>query len=432
MANLLSFDQAPPFSVPLRFFLTACIFAVAAGLLLAVLGPQVFSSRWMPGLLALTHVVGTGVLLQVMVGACFQFIPVVTGANISYPRIIAALVHPLLTLATLALATAFLAKVPALFLFAAGAFSLGLGGFIVTILVALHRAPARSTLTFAFHWPLLALGVTLGLGALLAVATAYGYPLAYTQVTDTHLAWALGAWCMALLGTVATVVVPMFQMTPSYPRWFEAGFSFAMFLVAGLWSIKLLGVEVVPDVAAMVGFALIAMFALLTMRLQWKRRRKLTDTTFAFFLLAAILMLAVALLWVGRGYLGEGLIDRRIDLLLGLWMLIGILLSAVSGMLYKIIPFLCWLHIQRRGPFAKAPPNMKEMLPDHHARKQFMAHVLALCLLTVAIWVPALVRSAGVAFAVSSAWLGWNLLGALRAYRRTLNRMCAAAPHNAP
>ena len=52
---MLSFENAPPFSAPLRFFLTAPLFAVLAGLLLVIEGPVVFASRWTPGALAATH-----------------------------------------------------------------------------------------------------------------------------------------------------------------------------------------------------------------------------------------------------------------------------------------------------------------------------------------------------------------------------------------
>ena len=53
MQAVLSFDQAPPFAAPFRFFVTAPFFALIAGVLLAVLGPEAFSSRWTPGALAL-------------------------------------------------------------------------------------------------------------------------------------------------------------------------------------------------------------------------------------------------------------------------------------------------------------------------------------------------------------------------------------------
>lgn len=431
MGNHLSFDQAPAFSVPLRFFITACLFGVVAGVTLALLGPQVFLSRWMSGLLALTHLVGTGVLLQIMVGACFQFVPVVTGANIAHPRQVANVVHSLMVVATLSLAAAFIWQLALLFLIAALAFVLALGCFVVAMLSALARTPASGALSSAFKWPLLALGVTVALGALLAGAVAGGKPLSHT-ITDVHLSWALGAWSMALLGSVATVVVPMFQITPNYPRWFERGYAAALFLTAVIGSSRLLGWQTVPSVVMFLGLALLALFAVLTLVLQAKRRRKLTDTTFVYFRLSAVSILAVTLGGWGLMLDWWGELRSRIELLLGLWMLLGVLLSAMNGMLYKIVPFLCWLHIQRRGPFAVTPPNMKEMIPERRAQGQFLAHLLALALLTGALWLPSLSRGAGLAFAVSSAWMGWNLLGALRIYRRTIDRMCASVAHNEP
>ena len=69
MQALLSFDKAPPFAAPLRFFLTAPLFALLAGALLLVEGEGMFASRWTPGLLAATHLVTVGFMLQVMLGA---------------------------------------------------------------------------------------------------------------------------------------------------------------------------------------------------------------------------------------------------------------------------------------------------------------------------------------------------------------------------
>ena len=45
MQPTLSFEQAPPISVPYRFFLTAPLFGAVAGLVLAWLGPDSVRSR---------------------------------------------------------------------------------------------------------------------------------------------------------------------------------------------------------------------------------------------------------------------------------------------------------------------------------------------------------------------------------------------------
>jgi hypothetical protein len=99
---LLSFDQAPPLAAPLRFFLTAPLFAILAGLLLLWSGPDLFASRWTPAALALTHLITVGFMLQVMLGAMIQILPVVAGANMSRPLLVASLVHVAITLGAVA------------------------------------------------------------------------------------------------------------------------------------------------------------------------------------------------------------------------------------------------------------------------------------------------------------------------------------------
>ena len=93
---LLSFDQAPPLAVPPRFFLTAPLFLMLAGFLLLWQGEAALASRWAPATVALVHLFTVGFLLQVMLGALFQLLPVAVGARIKNPRSIARIVHPLL------------------------------------------------------------------------------------------------------------------------------------------------------------------------------------------------------------------------------------------------------------------------------------------------------------------------------------------------
>jgi len=75
----LSFEQAPPFALPLRFFLTAPLFLLAAAGLI-VWAPEALASRWTPQALALTHALTLGFLAMVMLGALMQMLPVVAGA----------------------------------------------------------------------------------------------------------------------------------------------------------------------------------------------------------------------------------------------------------------------------------------------------------------------------------------------------------------
>jgi hypothetical protein len=108
----LSLEQAPPFSVPLRFFLTAPWFLVLAAALMLWEGSGIFASRWLPATLALTHLLVLGFMAQVMLGALLQILPVAVGVTVPRPRLTAALIHIPLTLGTLTLAGAFLFSLP--------------------------------------------------------------------------------------------------------------------------------------------------------------------------------------------------------------------------------------------------------------------------------------------------------------------------------
>lgn len=209
----LSFEQAPPISVPYRFFLTAPWFGVAAGLLLLVQGDALLSSRWAAGTLALVHLFVAGFMLQAMCGALLQFIPVAAGGNIWRPHWLAAVVHPLLVVAASLLVTAFLVSRPGLFIAAGHLFALGLGFFILVVGWAVWRTPAHGATILALRIAIAALLVTLVTGVTLATGLAWGVPLPLPPLVNVHAAWGLGGWGLILLAGVSYFVVPMFQLT---------------------------------------------------------------------------------------------------------------------------------------------------------------------------------------------------------------------------
>ncbi len=67
-----------------------------------------FASRWMPSVLAATHMLTLGFMMEVMLGALIQMLPVVAGANLAKPLLLARIVHGGLTLGVLLLAAGFL------------------------------------------------------------------------------------------------------------------------------------------------------------------------------------------------------------------------------------------------------------------------------------------------------------------------------------
>lgn len=424
----LSFEQAPPLSVPYRFFLTAPWFGVAAGLLLVLHGEAVFASRWTMEALAAAHLLTVGLMLQVMVGALLQFVPVAAGGNVWRPRLIAGIAHPVLVLATLALVAAFLTGRPLLFIAATTGFVAALVLVCGAVGQAVFRAPAHGATILALRLAIVGLAVTTFLGVVLAFGMAYGGGVPMLELTDVHAAWGLGGWALMLLAGVTYFVVPMFQLTPRYPGWAARSLPPALFAVLLLWTLLLLGLDGRGRTAALLGgLALGCGFGLLTLHLQARRLRKTPDTTLRFFRVA---MLSLVALWVSA--LAWSVVpgwahDPRAALWLGVLAIVGVFVSALNGMLYKIVPFLNWLHLQRQCPPGALPPTMNRMISAAAQRGQSHAHLAALIMLLGAVWLPGIAWLAGGAFAASCAWLGWNLIGAARVYLSFADRMRAGA-----
>jgi hypothetical protein len=72
---------------------------------------------------------------------------------------------------------------------------------------------------------------------------------------------------------------------------------------------------------------------------------------------------------------------------------------------------------------------MNKMIPTEAMTGQLRLHVLAVVLLLAAVWQPGMTRLAGGVVAASFAWLGWNLVGAVRRYQSFRDRIRAAALH---
>lgn len=424
----LSFEQAPPIDVPFRFFLTAPFFGLAAGLLLLIQGSDMLSSRWTPSALAGTHLLVAGYMLQVMCGALLQFVPVAAGGNIWRPRWVAAFVHPLLIASVGMLVVAFISQLPVFYALAAHGFILAVGFFASMVSLALWRTPAHGPTIVALRIAVLALLVTMGLGAALATGLARNVDWPLLVITDVHAAWGLGGWSMILIAGVSYFVVPMFQLTPSYPSWLARGLPLALLAVLLLWSWPFHGIADSTRMAIYIGgLGISGLFAAETLHLQSRRRRKVKDVTLLFFRIAMVSLLGVfcsALVFFMQPNLQ---LDPRGAVWLGTLTIVGVFVSAINGMLYKIIPFLNWLHLQNLCGLQAVPPTMNKMIPEIAMRGQFTLHLVSLMTLLAAVWIPQLARAAGLLFALACAWLAWNLLGAVRVYVRFRNRIRATA-----
>lgn len=419
MQALMAFENAPPLAAPLRFFLTAPLFAVFAGLLLALAGPEIFTSRWTPDILAATHLITIGFMLQTMLGALIQILPVVAGANLARPLTVAVIVNIGLSSGALLLASGFHFASPLLLTTAALLLGLTVLLFLAVTLRALIGVPSTSPTIRGLKLALGGLTVVVGLGMLMALALANGWAVPLVALTDLHAAWGLAGWAGILLAAMAYVVVPMFQLTSGYPAkpsWLYPPLMFGLLL---LWSIAVLAdwpvlLRCCQLLVAVAGIV----FAGLTMNLQAKRRRARIDATSRYWQVGLVSSI-LALFMLSTAAIHPPLAELPgWPLVFGILLILGGFVPFIIGMLYKIVSFLTWLHLQQCTKSKLPTPAMNKLLGDAAMQGQMKAYVAALCLLLAAVfWPEWLARPAGLAFAGAAGWLWWNLLSAVRRYR---------------
>lgn len=434
----LSLEQAPPISVPFRFFLTAPLFGLAASLLALHQGPALVLTRWLPATAAFVHLLTIGFVLMVMCGALLQLLPVLAAAPVPKVVAVAGATHLLLVLGTCSLVAAFLSAGPVWLVLGLLLLGVGLLLFIAALSAVLWPVRPRTATIVAMLLALLCLLATLLLGLLAGVSILGLLPPGPIELlTDLHLVWGLAGAVGLLLIGVAYQVVPLFQVTPEYPFWFRRTLVPGLFLSLLVWSLTKLAVAYTgwAVVYSLLWLGLVAggyvLFAVATLLLQQRRRRRINDITVIFWRVGMSTLILCLPLWAA-GQLFPALgSSPRLPLLFGVLLILGVAVAVVSGMLYRIVAFLPWFHLQHRQlslmRFDVNLPHMRIFVAYDSALRQFYLWLLSFVAALIAVFWPYFVWVAGILFALSNLLLLHNMLSAVRCYLH-VDRLLRAAP----
>lgn len=425
-AASISLAQSPPLSVPARFFATAPLFGVLAGMVVIAAGTGGLSDRWMPAVLAATHLLTLGYMGMIMLGALMQVFPVVIGHPFRRSTLVSTIVHAALTLGIVLLSSAFLVPRDGILMAALLMLAAALLTFLAAASATLWNVEAWGDTASTIALALAAFAVMTGLGLWLGLGhTSYlALPRSWT---DIHAGWGLAGWVPLLLMGVAYQVVPMFQLTPDYPRVLRRVLPVVLFtmLLAGTLAHGLALPEWTVRLPQAIAALVLAGFAVATLELQRRRRRKRPDVTVAYWRVGLACLIMAVLLWTAGQLLTKVGTDPRYALMLGVLMIPGFSLSVINGMLYKIVPFLVWLHLTmapagRTAPPKGPAPGVKQIIPDNRSRLQLRTHALALLLVGAGVLgVPGLLQAGALVFTLACILLGRDILSALRLYRAT-------------
>ena len=174
-----------------------------------------------------------------------------------------------------------------------------------------------------------------------------------------------------------------------------------------LWAVLSFVAVDLAWIAKTVLAALFAYFGYLIIEKMNQRKRPIADITVYYWRLSGAMAILGSLVWLSSGFIEEEVLSF-VGVIIGG----GFLMSVMSGMLYKIIPFLVWFHLNGMGYVGI--PSMGEMVHKKMARVQFVLFVATLVLFASAFWLPVMMKLGAVPLFVSMVLLELNLVFAYK------------------
>ncbi|WP_130471347.1 hypothetical protein [Candidatus Magnetaquicoccus inordinatus] len=412
----LHIDQAPPLSVPFRFFATAPFFLLLCGLVLLQEGGSLLSAPLLPETVALVHLITLGWIATVMFGAMYQMIPVLGGGPVPWVKG-SRWVHGMLIVGVLSLVLEVGIGLHRWLLLLA---SFSLAGavilFIIPVGLTLFRAHVVHPTLWAMRLAILNLLAVLIMGLIFLGEYAHGF-LAIDRhaMIGVHLIWGLFGWVATLMIGVSFHVLPMFYMMPPFPR--ERAYTILIGL-AVTWVLlptAMLLWDPLPFwaawLAASPALAALLLYGKIMLELFQQRRRKKWDVTLRLWQVGYLGgSLAVLVMWMWPLFSAD-----RLRYLFAVLFLFGFVSSIIMGMLYRIIPFLTWFHRYSSRAGQPGVPMMEDLTPPSgqwQLRNQWAGLVLFVAAMLSG-WDP-LLRLAGVSLIVAALLLWYLLYFALR------------------
>jgi len=423
----LDFESIPRLDVPLRFYLTAPIFALFSSFLMMDQGSQIWLTRWMPSSLAMTHLLALGVMAMIMIGSLFQIMPVLCGTPILIRKWPLVLMHSGLIVGTVLLSAAFMGWVS--FHFGFILLGLSIGYFVLSLIWTLIRHASGEQTRIPIMLAICSFGALLIAGLFLVSGYLWGIqPAMGKALTNFHASVGLFGWVLLLIMGVSFQVIPMFHVTPAFPPLWRKGLVAGSVLgLVAMMVLTFMGAELyyIGVFNALIGIA----YAVVGSIQLSKRRRKLPDVVVAYWKVGYVNLILGCLMIIALPFMPPDL-AIKCEILLALVIALGFIIGVIQGMLLKIVPFLITLHLQTVA--MKNPASMM-MLPDHYSlvsrkqgKRQYWLYLFVLLSIWVSFFFPIVSVSIGFCFLLNWLCVGYNVLSAFIRYHQLQKKMLEA------
>lgn len=409
----LSFDQAPPISIVLRFFFGGAIFGIFAGAIVWFYGVDIFEGS-SKGAITFTHILTLGVMLSFMLGALFQMLPVLAGVVLQSPIQKANWIQYPLLIGTLILLLAFNLEDGSIF-FIIASLVLGITMVYVSYLMlgALIKVQYHTTSSKGMIAALLSL-VFLVLFALYLTSSLSGLidGKYYLVIKEAHYSMGLFGWITLLIMAISFQVIEMFYVTPPYPKMISQYLPMSIVFLLIVFSLLTLitpHIGIIKDVLLSLALGI---YASITLKRLSQRKRPVADSTVWFWRLGMISLLLCMILMSLELFIHSHWITK-----LSYVFFTSFALSIVFAMFYKIVPFLTWFHLNSQGYFSA--PMMHEVIHPQTAKKHFWIHLMTIVLFLFSIFLSKMIFLAALLLMISFSWLGFQVIYACYLYRKT-------------
>ncbi len=414
--NGLSVDQAPPIAVPLRFFLTAPLFGIIAGVLILLNDSHTLMNRYSIDAIIITHAITIGMFTFVMFGALTQMLPVLAGAKIGEVKRVTLFSYLLLSSGLISMILGLKFSLSFLTSYAYVGIGLGFLTMVLGIVYAIRNVKNFTATIKGMAASLLFAFFTACLGSFLLYEYASNSISQYhLLVANIHSVWAIFGFCGLLIIGISFQVLPMFYVAPKFKQFCKKRVVILISIGLSIWFCLNLYYEEYELVAKI----WIALFFWAFATAVWlkfnRRKRPISDVTVWYWRSASLFLTLGSFLWIFDEFFKHEYI-----VMVGILIGGGFVLSIILGMLYKILPFLIWFHLNATGYMNI--PTINEMIDNGLAKVQFTLFILSLIGFIFAFYIPQLLAVSALYFIISMALLEYNLLVPVLLYRATKKR----------
>jgi hypothetical protein len=375
----VSQDFAPPFKLISPFFILGSLFYLFATIFLFFFSTENISLLD-PKVLGFVHLFLLGFIMMTIFGAMAQLVPVVLevghfGVELFYA------IWPLLGIGTVLMVVGFLNS----------AALLPYGGVIVLIAMMIFVMEIFLTIKKVAKFNLVITSILISniflfFGIILGLVMALGYAgtidVDVNALLKSHVFLVIGGYITITLMGLSIVLLPMFGLSHGFSKKpLEIAMSMMSIAVILVVSSSFIDFTILEYLGYFLAIASLFIYFYLVQTIYKTRARKEIDV-YVMSLLFSYFSMLVSLIF-GISYLAIGY--EPLLLSAGWLIFFGFFGFAVTGHVYKIIPFLVWF--ERFSPLVgkQKVPMLADMLPPKSSSAQFVFCALGVTVVSVAI-----------------------------------------------